>query len=150
MEPGLWIETPEESTGFISTVICWISLPRSCGNWTDAFRSKGDPGVQATLIWTANLEGTVIERSNYSAIGTARRNRQSRGHPAFAQSYSESLGEHAGEGVLGYRNHPMSKCHRCLIRAGLSVGVAHLIRVGAMTTPTDGIGVETVIRGGDD
>jgi hypothetical protein len=38
----------------------------------------------------------------------------------------------------------------CLIRTGLSVGVAHLIRVGARATATDAIGVEAVIRGGDD
>jgi hypothetical protein len=37
-----------------------------------------------------------------------------------------------------------------LIGTGLSAGVAHLIREGAVDTVTDPIGVETVIRGGDD
>jgi hypothetical protein len=43
-----------------------------------------------------------------------------------------------------------SKRHCHLIRTGLGACVAHLIREGAVDTVTDPIGVETVIRGGDD
>ena len=41
----------------------------------------------------------------------------------------------------------ISECHRHLIRTGLSARFTDLIRVVAMATGTDGIGVETVVRG---
>jgi hypothetical protein len=44
---------------------------------------------------------------------------------------------------------PPSEPHRRLIRTGLAARVAHLIGVGDMATATGGIGVEPVIRGGD-
>jgi hypothetical protein len=37
-----------------------------------------------------------------------------------------------------------------LVRTGLSALVAHLIRETARATAADAIGVETIIRGGDD
>ncbi len=75
MGSGFWIETPEKSTGLILVSYLSIDFPRSCGNGHLLFRSKGDAGVPATLILPANLERTAIERSNYSATETARRNR---------------------------------------------------------------------------
>jgi hypothetical protein len=42
------------------------------------------------------------------------------------------------------------KCHRRLIRTGLSASIAHLIRKGAGRRATDFIGVETVVPGGND
>ena len=41
----------------------------------------------------------------------------------------------------------MLKCHRVLVRTGLSTGVAYLIRKGARRRATDLIGVEAVVPG---
>ena len=43
-----------------------------------------------------------------------------------------------------------SERHRRVIRAGLRAGVADPVRESARTTAADAIGVETIIRGGDD
>jgi hypothetical protein len=55
-------------------------------------------------------------------------------------------------GELGIRptDRETSECHRHLIRTGVAAGFAYLIRVGSRATVTGGIGVETVIRGGND
>ena len=104
MESGSWIETPEESTGFTSTLLFVRLISGAVGGIGQIlFRSEGDPGVQALLIWTANLERTAIEGSDYLAIEIARRNQQS-GVIRFRRSL---LRNSSGEGRLGDRKLPV-------------------------------------------
>jgi hypothetical protein len=54
----------------------------------------------------------------------------------------------AGNHRHGYP--PPSERHRFFIRTGLAVRVTHFVSIGGIAMATGGIGVETVIQGGDD
>ena len=66
--------------------------------------------------------------------------------PAGTRSVGCCTERQAGKVALQWR----SKRHRHLIRTGLGACIAHFIRVGGMATATGGIGVETIVRVGDD